>query len=54
MIVEFNFSVTLFDDIAVVAVMFDEPPITVGIFEDYEDAELACHRFKIEHDRKLN
>jgi hypothetical protein len=55
MIVQFSMVlIGPFEDVAVMAIMLDEPPIPLGVFEDMEEAELACHRFQIEQERKLN
>ena len=54
MIVEFN--IVWVDRLGVMAmaIMLDGPPIPVGVFEDFSDAEEACEQFQVEHNRGLH
>jgi hypothetical protein len=56
MIIEFKIVVveSCDDMLVVTAIMFDEPPIELGWFEDMDEVELACHRFQVEHAMSLH
>lgn len=37
-----------------VAVMDEGPVVEIGLFDEFDDAELACHQFHIEHGKRLH
>jgi hypothetical protein len=53
MIVEFNI-MRIDDRFFAVAIMNDGPVIEIGLFDEFDDAELACARFRLEYDRRLH
>lgn len=53
MIIQFDI-MQIDDRFFAVAVMDEGPVIEIGLFDDFDDAELACHRFQIEHGRRLH
>lgn len=54
MIVDFTVTKIGPEEYLLVAIMFEQPPVQVGVFEDLEDIDEACDQFLAEHARHLH
>lgn len=54
MIISFDVTILAPERLLLIAVLYEEPSVQLGIFEDEEEIEEACEAFVIAHDKRLH
>lgn len=52
--IHFNFMIDEYGEVTLMAVMVNEPPVEIGVYDDIEDAEAAAEAFAEQYQKHLH